>query len=308
MSGPPYLGEEDLRRLLSPPDAVDALEAALLAGLDPDADPPRGRVAAEGGVLLLMPSAASGAIGVKLASVAPGNPARGLPHIQGVHVVFEPGTLAPAALVDGIALTTLRTAAVSGLAVRRLAAPDAARLFMFGTGAQALGHVEAIRRLRPVERVDVAGRDRRRLDTFVKHCRSLGLSAAASGPDALPRADIVCCATTAREPLFDGELVGPGTLVVAVGSHEPQAREVDSGLVGRSTAVVVESQATALREAGDVIQAVDSGDLDPATLVPLARLVRGEATPGDGPWLFKSTGMAWEDAVLGAELWRRAAA
>ncbi len=306
MSGAlPQLGDEDVRRLLSPPEAVDALEAALLGGLDPDVEPARVSVGGEQGELLLMPSWAGGALGVKLASVAPGNPERGLPRIQGVHVVFDPQTLAPVALIDGIALTSLRTAAVSGLAVRRLAPEGARRLLVFGSGAQALSHVEAIRRLRPIERVDVVARDRRRLATFVKHCRSLRLSADPSEPAAVEHADVVCCATTAREPLFDGGLARPGTLVVAVGSHEPEAREVDATLVRRSTAVVVETRAGALREAGDVIQAVRSGDLDPGALVSLAQLVRGELRPGAGPWLFKSTGMAWEDAVIGAELWRR---
>ena len=110
-------------RALSPREAVDALEAALRAGLDPDADPPRQAVGTEAGELLIMPSASPGAAGVKLVTVAPGNPERGLPRIQGVYVLFDPATLAPGRAVDGIALTNLRTAAVSALAVRHLAAP-----------------------------------------------------------------------------------------------------------------------------------------------------------------------------------------
>ena len=96
--------------------------------------------------------------------------------------------------------------------------------------------------------------------------------------------------------------------VVAIGSHEPDAREVDERLAGRAT-VVVESRASALREAGDVIAAIDAGALDPAALVPLAALVRGEACAADDrPRLFKSTGMAWEDLVVAAAVYARAAA
>jgi ornithine cyclodeaminase len=115
--------------------------------------------------------------------------------------------------------------------------------------------------------------------------------------DLVATADVICCCTSAREPLFDGGLVADHATVVAIGSHEPDAREVDDTLVARAT-VIVESTGSALREAGEVIQAISSGALDPERLVALAELVRGEREPAPGaPRLFKSTGMAWEDAV-----------
>jgi ornithine cyclodeaminase len=307
MSGPggiPVLDAAAIAAALSPGDAVDALEAALRGGLDPEADPPRGAVGAEAGEVLLMPSSAPGAVGVKLVTVAPGNPDRGRPRIQGVYVLFDPVTLAPAAVLDGIGLTDLRTSAVSALAVRHLAAPDARRLLVFGTGAQARAHVGALRAVQPgIERVDVVARDRGRLDAFVARCAAEhGVDARVAGAGAVAEADLVVCATTAREPLFDGALVRDDATVVAIGSHEPDAREVDERLAGRAT-VVVESRASAMREAGDLIQA----GLDPEALVPLAALVRGEARPAEGrPRLFKSTGMAWEDLVVAAAVHARA--
>jgi ornithine cyclodeaminase len=265
----PFLARDDVMRL-GPAAAVDALERALLDGLDPDADPPRSAVALDNGELLVMPSAAAGRAVVKLVTVG------GDPRIQGVCVLFDPHTLAPAALVDGIALTEVRTAAVSALAVRHLASADASRLLVFGRGPQSRSHVEAIRAVRPIVQVDVVGRDPDDVD------------------DLVASADVICCCTTAREPLFDGALVADHATVVAIGSHEPDARETDDALAQRAT-VVVESRETALREAGDVIAAGLRGD----DLVTLAELVRGEARPTDGaPRLFKSTGMAWEDAVV----------
>ena len=307
---PPYLDADAVAALLGPAEAVDALEAALRAGLDPEADPPRAAMPAGegGGELLLMPSSSAGAVGVKLVTVAPGNADRGLPRIQGVCVLFDPDTLAPAALVDGIALTNLRTAAVSALAVRHLAAEDARRLLVFGTGPQAWAHVEALRAIRPIERVDVVARDHGRLDAFAARCADAGLDAAVADDvgAAVAAADLVCCATTAREPLFDGATVAAHATVVAIGSHEPEAREVDERLAGRAT-VVVESVSTALREAGDVIAAIDAGALAREALHPLDALVRGEVdVVADRPRLFKSTGMAWEDAVLAAALHARA--
>ena len=307
MSALPFLDAAAVAAL-SPLEAVDALEAALRAGLDPDADPPRQAVGTEAGEILIMPSAARGAAGVKLVTVAPGNPDRGLPRIQGVYALFDPATLAPAALIDGIALTNLRTAAVSALAVRHLAAPGARRLLVFGTGAQGWAHVGALRAVAPdLERVDVVARDPARLRAFVARVQDEpGLEARAASPDAARDADLIVCATTARAPLFDGALVRAGATVVAIGSHEPAAREVDATLAGAAT-VVVESRGSALREAGDVIAAIDAGVLDADALVPLAALVRGDAAAAPGrPRLFKSTGMAWEDLVVAAAVYARA--
>ena len=307
MSALPFLDAAAVAAL-SPREAVDALEAALRAGLDPEGDPPRQAVGTGAGEILIMPSASPGAAGVKLVTVAPGNPERGLPRIQGVYALFDPATLAPAALVDGIALTNLRTAAVSALAVRHIAAPRARRLLVFGTGAQGWAHVGALRAVAPgLERIDVVARDRARLDAFVARVRGEhGLEARAAAPDAARDADLIVCATTAREPLFDGALVRADATVVAIGSHEPGAREVDEALAGAAT-VVVESRGSAMREAGDVIAAIDAGAVDADALVPLAALVRGEAAASPGrPRLFKSTGMAWEDLVVAAAVHARA--
>ncbi|HEX6698053.1 MAG TPA: hypothetical protein VF080_14695 [Solirubrobacteraceae bacterium] len=276
----PFLAAADVAERLSATAAIDALEAALRSGLDPEADPPRGALAVGGGELLVMPSATTDHAVVKLVTVG------GEPRIQGVCVVFDATTLAPVALVDGIALTNVRTPAVSALAVRALAAPDARRLLVFGRGPQARGHVQAIRAVRPIEHVDMVGRDGSGVE------------------DLVAAADIVCCATTAREPLFDGALVADHATVVAIGSHEPEAREVDDALVGRAT-VVVESRTSALREAGDVIGAVAAGALREDELVTLADLVCGRVVVDpQRPRLFKSTGMAWEDAVVASALFR----
>lgn len=252
---------------LSYAGAADALEAAL-AGFDPETAPPRGKLPVGEGELLVMPAAVGPVAAVKLVTVGPSEP-----RIQGVCVVFDAATLAPVALVDGIALTNLRTAAVSLVAVRRLAATPR-RAVIFGRGPQARAHADALQ----VEDTVLLGRDDPRRDELVA------------------QADVICCCTTAREPLFDGDLVAEHACVVAIGSHEPEARETDDRLARRAT-VVVESRASALREAGDVIAA----GLRPQELVTLRELVLGADIP-PGPRLFKSTGMAWEDAVVAGAL------
>ncbi|WP_214410781.1 ornithine cyclodeaminase family protein [Sphaerisporangium fuscum] len=307
MSDLPYIDGDTLRRLVPVEDAVRALAGALRGGLDPEGGTPRQVAGVPAGQLLLMPAAHGRYAGVKVVSVAPGNPARGLPRIQGTYLLFDGGTLTPVAAMDGVALTALRTPAVSALAAAHLAGPDARSLAVFGTGPQAWGHVEALRAVRPVERVTVVGRDLGRARGLAARSAGLGLTAeAVSMGDgravarAVASADLIACCTSAREPLFPGDLVADGATVVVVGSHEPDAREIDGDLVTRAT-VVVESRAAALAEAGDVIMPVRAGLIGPEHLAgDLADLVNGEVKPGPAPRVFKSVGMAWEDLIVAA--------
>ncbi|WIX77774.1 ornithine cyclodeaminase family protein [Amycolatopsis carbonis] len=284
----------------SMPAAIAALRAALADGLDPSADPARAVVPVPSGQFLLMPAFWGSFAGVKVATVAPGNPARDLPRIQGEYLLLDGTTLTPLALFDGVALTSVRTAAVSALAVDCLAAPDVSRLVVFGTGPQAASHLEALREVRPVRDVVVVGRSAARTEAFASAWGArVGTAADVAS------ADLVVCCTTSSTPLFDGALVPDGATVVAVGSHEPHVREVDAALMRRAT-VVVEAVDTALREAGDVVLAVSEGVLAPDVLVPLSDVVRGKVLPASGPRLFKSVGMAWEDLVVAATTYEAA--
>ncbi|MEO3870749.1 ornithine cyclodeaminase family protein [Nonomuraea sp. B12E4] len=335
MTGLPYLDAATVERLVPVERAVDLLEEALRAGLDPEDTPQRPIVDLPAGQLLLMPASVGRPgggryAGVKAVTIAPGNPGRGLPRIQGTYLLFDGDTLTPLAALDGIALTSLRTPAVSALAVRHLADPAARKLVVFGSGPQAWGHVLALAAVRPVDDVTVVGRDPGRAAALAERCRALGLTArsltagpdpaagaatgrttdaaagAAAGPlsdavaEAVAGADLVACCTTAREPLFPGKLARDGATVVAVGSHEADARELDDDLVARAT-VVVEARATAMREAGDVIIPMRHGTIPTGHLAGnLAELISGGVATGSGPRVFKSTGMAWEDLVVAA--------
>ncbi|GAA5017458.1 ornithine cyclodeaminase family protein [Kitasatospora paranensis] len=282
---------------LTPTEAVRALERALRDGLDPETAPPRTGVPVPAGELLLMPAAAGRYAGVKVAGVAPGNPALGLPRITGAYLLLDGPTLRPLALFDGAALTALRTPAVTALALDRLAAPVASHLVLFGAGPQAHGHLAALAGIRPLRRVTVVARRPGPAAALVDRARALGLDARAGGPDAVADADLVVCCTTARTPLFDGRLVPDRAAVAAIGSHEPDAREVDTALVGRS-ALWVEARAV-LAEAGDLLAAF--AENGPLPLANLSELVTGAAVvPVDRPRLFKGVGMAWQDLAVAA--------
>jgi ornithine cyclodeaminase len=300
----PRIDAAALRTLVPPVAAVDALERALREGFDPGSDAPRAIVPVPSGQILSMPSSWGEYAGTKLITVAPDNPAAGLPRIHGIYLLLDGATLRPVALLDGAALTTLRTPAVSALGVRHLAPAVVDRLVIFGTGPQAAAHVEAVCAVREVGEVVVVGRTPARVAELLSGLAAGGVRARSGTPEDVATADVIVCATGARTPLFDGGLVRDDQLVVAIGSHEPDAAEVDAELVGRCS-VVVEDRVTALREAGDVVGAVAAGTLAAEALIELADVVRGDTAlrPG-GPRLFKTVGMSWEDLVISAAAYR----
>ena len=298
----PFLDGDEVWRRLPIRDAIDALEAAFRDG-DPSATPLRSQVETPAGTLLLMPAVGEPGVGVKLVTVTDANPAAGLPLIHAVYALFDPVSQAPALLVDGAALTALRTAAVSGLATRHLARADAARLVIFGAGVQAAAHLEAMMAVRPIAHLAVVTRTPARAGGLLARATASGIEASLQGPEAVSSADVVCTCTTAASPLFDGASLAAGAHVNAVGAFQPHTREVDTVLVQRAR-VVVETRAAALDEAGDLLVPIDEGAIGPehvrADLQEVVRGARVRSEPGDVT-LFESVGLAFEDlAVAGA--------
>lgn len=291
--------------------AVQALERALLDGVDPEEDSPRLFSPAPGGEFLLMPASGRRYSGIKALTVAPGNPARGLEKIQGVYVLFESETLAPVAVMDGTELTAIRTPATTLLAVKHIlaaapgGAPTAPRVVVFGAGVQALNHVRAAHAVLPGASLAVVGRRPERVQSMITKLAAEGIRVDPAGVTDVPDADIVLCTTSSRTPLFDGGLVAPGAVVAAVGQHGLGAREVDAGLVLRSD-VVVEGRASALREAGDLIPARRAEEWEGIRPANLRDLVSGELKRSPGkPCLYAGVGMAWEDLVTAAVVYER---
>lgn len=295
---PPFIDGDGLARILPVGAAVDALQTAFSAAL-PDA-PPRTHVAAGPGDLLLMPAVGDPGAGVKLVTVNPENRPRGLPLVQGVYVLFDAATLEPVAVLDGAALTATRTAAVSGLATRHLARPDARALVLFGAGVQAGSHLEAMRAVRPIEEVVVVSRTRERAERLAERAADAGMRARTGIPEDVAEADIVCTCTTSPDPVLDGALLRPGTHVNAVGAYTPQTRELDEETVRRGR-IVVETREAALAEAGDLLIPIAAGVLREEDVVAdLSEVVRGTTVRRADPdvTVFKSVGVAFEDLAV----------
>jgi ornithine cyclodeaminase len=294
--------------------AVTAIEDALKGGLDPAADLQRSILPIEKGELLLMPATSAEGSGIKILTIAPNNPALNQPRIQGVYILFDRENLSISSLLDGAALTTYRTPAISFAAIRQaleLSQEDLS-VVVFGSGPQAISHIQTLAAVLPpeikVSRVTFVARNLEKAKKRIPHLAELGLTTECAvqilGADTvevqeqLQRADLVIAATTARSPLFDSSLLKDSVIVVAVGSHEPDVREVDSKLLSRAQ-IVVETRASALREAGDVIMAIGEGSITEKSLNDLADVVCGRVTLNrDKPIFFKSSGMSWEDLVI----------
>lgn len=293
------LTRDDVERLLPMGECVDVMAAALAALSRGEVEqplrlvvaPPRAR-----GLLALMPAHLAGAdeaYGFKAVAIFAGNAERGLDTHQGAVCLLDPETGELAAVLDAAAVTAIRTAAVSGVATRLLARADARELAILGAGAQARTHLEAMRAVRPIERVRVWSRTPAHAQAFA---RAHGVEAAASVEEAVHGADVVVTATAAAEPILRREWLAPGAHVNAVGYVGPGGRELDRATVAESR-LYVDRRESAFAESGNVLLA----GVPPEHVVgELGELVLG-VVPGRGSddelTLFDSLGLAVEDVA-----------
>lgn len=259
------------------------------------------------GTLLLMPAWQAGRhIGIKIVTIFPDNDSRGLPSVMGAYLLLDGKSGAPIALLDGPMLTVKRTAAASALASSYLSRPDCERLLMVGTGSLAPYLVMAHAAVRPICNVLIWGRSP---DKAIRLARRLDrpdfrVAATEDLEAAVRGAHVVSCATLSNDPLIRGDWLQPGQHLDLVGAFRPDMRECDDAAVRRAR-VFVDTRAGALAEAGDIVQPIESGALDPADVAgDLFELTRGERAGRryyDQITLFKSVGTALED-LAAAEL------
>jgi ornithine cyclodeaminase len=305
------LDASNIRRLVTMKDVIEVVGQAAkdraTGGLV--AAP---RVALPGGTLLMAAeSQQRGGVGAKLVSVATGNRASGLSTIQGLASWLDYTTRRPLLVADATAVTALRTGALSGVATQALAPLRASVLAMVGTGGQALALVEACAAVRPVERVLLASLHRASAEQFRMKLRALlpelDVHICESVREAVKNAAIVCLATTSLTALVDDQDVRSDAHINAVGAYRPDMRELGVSVLEAATLVCSDDPPGALREAGDLMEAVACGAVDPASLIELGAL-NGHYDLGKrrGLTVFKSVGTALADLALLDLLWQRA--
>ena len=305
----PFLSGDEIRRAVPMADMLDAVEAAyrdVVAGRD--RSPQRIHVPVDAGDLLLMPGIRVGASGfsVKLVTVVASNAGRGLPTVQAMVVWFDAATGRPTALIDGAALTAMRTGAASGVATRLLARADASVAAIIGAGAQAEWQMRAVLAARPIRRFLVHARTAGAREAFARRMSAelrVEVEPVRSAEEAVRAADVVCCATTSSTPVFDAAWLREGAHVNGVGAYRLGMIELPPELFARASLVAVDSREAAMAEAGDLVAAIERGLLGALAVVEIGSVAPTyvDERPPEDITAFKSVGLAIQD-VAAAEL------
>ncbi|MEC8036784.1 MAG: ornithine cyclodeaminase family protein [Pseudomonadota bacterium] len=318
-----FITAPEIEIALDQKSLIEALRRAFRMGASarPYQAPLRNRfyienVHADPTILLNMPSwQVDGDLGIKMVTVNTGNPAKGLPMVQGAYLFLDAGTGKVRGILEAEMITVKRTAAASALASSYLSRSDASRLLIVGAGALARHFIDAHRAVRPISDVLVWNRTPKRAEELVANYRlqedasalnSIGvtddLEAAVSG------ADIVTCITASSEPVIFGDWVREGTHVDLVGAFSPDSRESDDALVQKAR-IFVDTRTGALAEAGDLIIPMNKGLItEDDVAADLFDLTQGER---DGRrfyeqiTLFKNCGSAIEDLVAARLAYQR---
>lgn len=249
--------------------------------------------------------------GAKVLSVSPQNFEHGLASHQGGVLVFERAHGRPVALINGHAITGLRTPAASAVATSTLSRPDASSLAMIGYGEQAARHIEAIALVRPIRRVHVWGRDLQKAKLFAKIQSDKGFptTAFATAREAVEGADIVCTVTSAKYPVLEGRWISDGTHINAVGASIAALKELDADCVLRSS-IWVDYMPMAMSSASDLFEPLADGRLAPEKIIgeigaALNGEVRGRRDQSETT-LYRSLGVPAQDIELANFIYQKA--
>lgn len=292
--------EQEVERCLSHEELMRTMEHALIALSRGNVTQPlRGVISIPDHKAWfgLMPAVYRDVIGAKLVTVFPGNVARRLETHQAMIQLFDGETGVPIAVVGGRTITAWRTAAVSALATRELARPDARVLAILGSGVQARTHLNMLRRVRNFEQVRVWSRTPRNAMRFAEETGAAFMDA----QDAVSEADVIVTVTHSSEPILAGAWIKEGALINAVGAVGLHARELDDVAMQRST-VIVESREAALKESGDIVH---SGVSVYAELGEILAGVKPKSTARN--FVYKSLGVAVEDVAAARMIYRKVA-
>jgi alanine dehydrogenase len=310
------VNQREVPELLPMQECIDVMADALSAlGRGEAVMPLRSIVSLPdgSGLLASMPSMlpSAGVMGIKVITVFPGNEGDLESH-QGAVLLFEAEQGRPLAIIDASEVTAIRTAAVSGLATRLLARPDAGDVAILGSGTQARTNLEAMLAVRDVRRIRAWSRTREHADRFAEQESSrhgVRVEVSATAQEAVEGADIVCTTTSATEPVIQGRWLSPGTHVNAVGFSGPTGRELDTEAMVRAR-LFADRRESILHEAGDFLIPKSEGAVgDDHVVAELGEVILGKVegrTSPDEITVFESLGLAIEDLAAADHVYRRA--
>lgn len=306
------LNANEVQQALPMKDAISAMKDAYASLSDGTAVAPlrtRLPIPSRDAVSLFMPAymkkESAEALAVKVVSLYPSNPPRGLAYIQAAVLVFDPETGRATALLEGSVLTAIRTGAGSGAAIDLLARKDSKIAAIFGAGPQGKTQLEAACSARNIETAFIYNPTAAKAEAFVKEMAGRGnipkdIRVAKTPKEAIEHADIICTATGSKQPVFEDKDVKAGAHISAIGAYTPEMQELPIETVARAR-IVVDSRATVMEEAGDIVKAMKAGLINEWNIhAELGEIVLG-IKPGrqsdDEITFFKSVGNAVQDAV-----------
>jgi len=314
------LSDADVKRALSMPEAIEVCGNAFSQLSSGNAVVPmRTIMGTKRGASGFMPgfcpgqSPATDALGLKIVSLRPENPKENLPSIVAQVFLIDPKTGGPLVLMDATYLTLLRTAAGSGVATKLMAKENAKKLVVFGAGAQAVTHIEAMLVVRPtIKTVVILNRNQDKATTlcsqFSARFKEVSFSVSSSPKEALVGADVIVTVTASTTPLFDGNDVEPGCHLNCVGSHRANEREVDS-VTAKKALLVADEIKACMQEAGDFLIPIKNGEItQDHVLAEIGQVVAGKQIRKSDKdiTLFKSVGNAVQDVAVGYAVYQSA--
>lgn len=314
---PLILNRDDVIKVLEMKDCMEVVEKAFAELANGTAVLPlRTPITPPDGLSLYMPAYLKelSALACKVVTVYKNNPAKhNLPTVIGKVLLQDPETGDVICIMDGGYLTAVRTGAASGVATRYLARKDSGQTAgIFGAGVQARMQLWAVAEARKISKAYIYDISDEAVGKFITEMSvklDLGITKVDSPGQILENCDIICTATSSATPIFDGNKVRKGTHINGIGSHTPNARELDTNIVKKSR-LVADSYEACLKEAGDIMIPIEEGAIDKSHMyAELGEVVTGKkpARQSDSEiTLFKSNGLAIQDVAAAKLIYDKA--
>ncbi len=305
-----------VRDLLPMKECIDAMDMAMRAASGGSVTTPPRLIMPlfdQSAYFGLMPGSARSpnVYGAKVVSLHPANPAIGLPAIQGFITLFDHDRGHPIAIIEGGEITAIRTAAASGLASNHLAREDARTHGVFGTGVQAVTHIQAINEIRPIEKIIIWGRDfDKAMALAEREGKNTGVEIiAAKTPEEAAACDIVSVVTGSAEPVIKGDWIAAGAHINLVGAHSPTTREADSDLIAKSS-IFTDLLESLFNESGDILLPINEGRIDRSHIKgEIGHLLMGKIDGrknDDEITVYKSLGITAQDLFAAYHVYEKA--
>lgn len=309
-----FLSQKDVEDIVDMKEAINIVESAFSELYRGEAVMPvRTAINTEDGVTLIMPALLKEmkALGTKIVTVYKNNPKIGLPTILAIVVLNDPRTGAPLAIMDGAYLTAVRTGAVSGVATKYLANPDSKTVGMMGAGVQARTQLWAVSEVIKIENVKIYDTIENSAKSFVRDMSKkfdFDIQIVNTPREAVENSDVIITSSTSKNPVLDGNWLKEGAHINAIGSHTPDAREIDDITI-KNSKIVVDSKEAILKECGDILIPIKNKVIKKEDIyAELGEVVIGKKrrkNPSEIT-LFKSVGLAIQDVSMAKLVYEKA--